>query len=449
MVLDRAELLQDRGRPLVLTLRGKLATSTRRYIYVDNIGVFGSDGRIVASRLEDVWAAFEARGLAVHEVSTSDSGVEALGVLLDGRRRRTGLTSKRFWRVRGALLALAARRRVAGRQVEAVIGHATFCGLVRRETLTVFSTVYPFIRRHYDEPVMLWASVEDELRVFAAHDYAGLQLGVRLETARDGHGRLGCSRWFDPVDVAAVGRCRERDRYFSEDHVAARAAALDGEVVSPSPESLGVEGCLGRDDLLPDPGFSEVPTFMTEQAAWTTFGGWKFNQAGRATRKRHVSSSAASSASRPRTSRTPTSTYRRGLEALKGRASLADLSGSEVVALLEELRSVLDSDPRFANVSSSESEAGAPVKPPARRRRTAPRTQRSAMAKLLESPAIHELSRLPIGEHAAVRPRTESQCAQEIHQFSRFAGVARVIDVPLDDLDDLLVKFMGRQIRRG
>eukprot|EP00959_Pyramimonas_sp_CCMP1952_P408115 8553308-Pyramimonas_sp.AAC.1 len=53
-VLPRAELLRDRGQPLVLSMRGAGATATRHYIYVDNIGVFGADGRIVASKLEDV-----------------------------------------------------------------------------------------------------------------------------------------------------------------------------------------------------------------------------------------------------------------------------------------------------------------------------------------------------------------------------------------------------------
>eukprot|EP00959_Pyramimonas_sp_CCMP1952_P144376 3022328-Pyramimonas_sp.AAC.1 len=54
--------------------------------------------------------------------------------------------------------------------------------------------------------------------------------------------------------------------------------------------------------------------------------------ANRATRGRHLSSSAALSASWPHTSRAPTSAYRRNLEGLKGRASLAHFSDSGVVA---------------------------------------------------------------------------------------------------------------------
>ena len=287
--LSRAELLRDRGHPLVLTLRGALASSTRHYIYVDNIGVFGSDGRVVASKLEDVCAAFETRGLAVHEVSVSDSGVEALGVLLDGRRRHTRLTAKRFWRVRGALLALASRRKISGRQVEAIIGHATFCGLVRRETLSVFSTVYPFIRKHYDMPVLPWPSVCDELRVFAGlmimlvssweSDWNPLVLAT--DASEWGYGI--CSRWFSPDDVAAVGRCREADRYLSEAHVAARAAALGlGEtlytagVPTEVPDISALDGCLGRADLTADPTFAEVPPAMTDEQKWTVVGGWKF-----------------------------------------------------------------------------------------------------------------------------------------------------------------------------
>ena len=53
----------------------------------------------------------------------------------------------RLVKVRGALLALTPRRRISGRQVEAVIRHATFSRLVRRETLSVFCTSYVFIRQ--------------------------------------------------------------------------------------------------------------------------------------------------------------------------------------------------------------------------------------------------------------------------------------------------------------
>ena len=108
---------------------------TRHCVCVDNVGVIGSNLGAVGQRMEEFVETFERWGLEVHEQELHSGGVEALGVVLDGERQHTRISSRWFWKVRGAPLALARRRRVSGRQVEAVIGRATFCGLVRRETL--------------------------------------------------------------------------------------------------------------------------------------------------------------------------------------------------------------------------------------------------------------------------------------------------------------------------
>ncbi|CAK0835808.1 unnamed protein product [Prorocentrum cordatum] len=443
-VLSRAELLRDRGQPLVLALRGEAASDTRHYIYVDNIGVFGSDGSVVASKLEDVCAAFEARGLAVHGVATSGSGVEALGVLLDGRRRHARLTATRFWRVRGALLALAGRRRATGRQVEIVLGHATFCGLVRRETLSVFATVYPLIKRHYDQPAPLcWGS-----------DWNPLV--VATDASETGYGI--CTRWFAAEDVAAVGRCRERDRYPAEGRVGARAAALGAE--PPPCEPLDVEGCA---DLQPDPHFAEVPSCMTDRAAWTVVGGWKFEQpedimaleargmlrglerVSRA-RKRRLESLLGPSASLQSTARVLKAEGELGVADLARSACESGLADSEVRLILEQLNGLIRTDPRSREASSSDREGEATA---AARQRALPRGRKDALTKLLASEALPELSHLTLGEHAAVRPRTEAQYAQEVHQFSLFCGVARATEISIEDLDDLLVQHIDRQIKSG
>ena len=112
-------------------------------------------------------APLKTRRLKVHERETRSDGIAAVGVLRDGCREHTWLFGKRFWRVRGAVQALAQRRQASKGQVEAVTEHALLQGLVRRETLSVFNTVYVFIRRSCDEPVELWPTVASELSVFA------------------------------------------------------------------------------------------------------------------------------------------------------------------------------------------------------------------------------------------------------------------------------------------
>ena len=61
------------------------------------------------------------------------------------------------------------------------MGHLTFLGLVRRESLSCFHCVYRFFQRHhFDRAVLLWPSVEQELRAFLfAHLYRHPQVNRR------------------------------------------------------------------------------------------------------------------------------------------------------------------------------------------------------------------------------------------------------------------------------
>ncbi|CAK0868052.1 unnamed protein product, partial [Prorocentrum cordatum] len=108
--------------------------------------------------------------------------------------------------------------------------------------------------------------------------------------------------------------------------------------------------------------------------------------------------------------------------ALARNASQPDLSEAEVRHLLEQLRALISSDPQFAEASSSESEEDRPLDhlvAPAQSR-VPRRAKKGALAKLLGPPVVH--------------------------QFSVFANVSRVTDIPLEALDDLLVQFIDRPI---
>ena len=98
--------------------------------------------------------------------------------------------SRWLWKVRGALLVVARRCRVGWRQVETV-GHATFCGLVRRETLSVFCFSYAFIRQDGDTFAPLWPTVAAELPALCgSHGVPRLSAGIALERPHAGYRRL-------------------------------------------------------------------------------------------------------------------------------------------------------------------------------------------------------------------------------------------------------------------
>ena len=50
--------------------------------------------------------------------------------------------------------------------MECVVGHCTFLGLLRRESLAVFHTICRYIQRYGEQFAPLWPSVRDELRAF-------------------------------------------------------------------------------------------------------------------------------------------------------------------------------------------------------------------------------------------------------------------------------------------
>ena len=57
-VIDRCELLVDHGKPLLLRCL-KDGRQVRHYVYVDNVGVFGSGRQVVEDTQELVVASFE------------------------------------------------------------------------------------------------------------------------------------------------------------------------------------------------------------------------------------------------------------------------------------------------------------------------------------------------------------------------------------------------------
>ncbi|CAK0852231.1 unnamed protein product [Prorocentrum cordatum] len=121
----------DRGPPIVLS-----PTSSWHYVYVDNVGLMSLDASYVKGALADAIAAFDAAGLVMHDISVDSDTAEALGVTLDGR------------------------------ELEILLGHCAFVGLMCRETLSVWHTVYAFIRERYWAKSDMWESARQELECF-------------------------------------------------------------------------------------------------------------------------------------------------------------------------------------------------------------------------------------------------------------------------------------------
>ncbi|CAK0847592.1 unnamed protein product, partial [Prorocentrum cordatum] len=139
--------------------------------YVDNFVAISTVASKVHRLASAVVEGFREAGLVV----TAD--VDSPGEDLAGDRTVLGWdiscraavlrpTRARVWRARLCVRAVLRRGRISGNILERLVGHMGFISLVRRESLSVFDTLFAFIRRFYSEEAPLWPSVINELAIW-------------------------------------------------------------------------------------------------------------------------------------------------------------------------------------------------------------------------------------------------------------------------------------------
>jgi hypothetical protein len=229
---------------------------------------------------ESAARALEAAGLPVYEVTGAAQEMECLGLSLEARR--AVVKPSRRWRLRLATEALLARRVVSGRAVEIILGHYTFCMLLLMPLLSVFSSTYLFVRKHYNTSVHLWKSVRRELEAASA-------LLVMIESGfdRPWSGVVLCSdlclsgyathcTTISREVVQQIGATSERWRFRLIDQEAAPArvrAALQARNEGRVNEKLNVFlHDLECANLELDPAFEEVPTWVLTDSRWSRLG---------------------------------------------------------------------------------------------------------------------------------------------------------------------------------
>ena len=156
--------------------------------------------------------------MLLHEISVGTES-HGLGCFRDGRRLKVLLKPERLWKVRLATEALLRRKRCSGKILEVLIGHLTYCFLVRRPLLSIFNAVCKFIQAYPSSTAMMWESVRDEL--FVAKSLLFLAVGdwtpqwsstvYCADACESGYGV--CTTFLDRAEVAKIGRLPERSRY--------------------------------------------------------------------------------------------------------------------------------------------------------------------------------------------------------------------------------------------
>lgn len=188
-----------------------------------------------------------------------------------------------------AIQGLLQRKKVSGRILEVVVGHATFVALTCRSLLSIFNTTYRYIRATYYQPSILWKSVREELFAFRSlmiylHSDWTRPWNNYVSASDSSLGGYGVvSLVWKRSEVARVGRNLERGRFKRIGPHSARESALTSAgFVRDEVTNEWKAGSLEDQEYLQLSGwglneaFEEVPGYLLQKGRWTPrlWGKW-------------------------------------------------------------------------------------------------------------------------------------------------------------------------------
>ncbi|CAK0871325.1 unnamed protein product, partial [Prorocentrum cordatum] len=133
--------------------------------FVDNANVIGLEREVAQARLDRVTEALDLLGLKWHEKQGAGVEVEIPGVIVDGVQGLARPEPKRLRRLCGGMTFLLKRRKAAGWQVRAVLGHLASFFQLLRPGLSVFRALYDFAQEGLGEVRELPTGALQELRI--------------------------------------------------------------------------------------------------------------------------------------------------------------------------------------------------------------------------------------------------------------------------------------------
>jgi hypothetical protein len=139
-------------------------------VYIDDVILLGDDATAVKAVQERYVKAVAEAGFVVKQSKTiapSSTGVECLGLLVDGRKHTVGVAPGKLLTLKRDTERLIAKGYASGREVAALVGRWVWAALVRRPILAALQNVYRFIECARGRSFALWPSVARELRVLS------------------------------------------------------------------------------------------------------------------------------------------------------------------------------------------------------------------------------------------------------------------------------------------
>ncbi|CAK0815105.1 unnamed protein product, partial [Prorocentrum cordatum] len=156
--------MQDRVPPPPFRTGTELALP-----YCDNFAAAASSPAQADALREDSKRRMTSLGFEVHEEEAARPWAESLGFAIDGLTGEHRPSPAKARRLRQVCRRVSRQRPwLSGRQLERLLGHATFQFLGHRPLLSIFRSCYTFAQCHYLQPLRLWRTAAEELRAAAA-----------------------------------------------------------------------------------------------------------------------------------------------------------------------------------------------------------------------------------------------------------------------------------------
>jgi len=140
---------------------------TLHSIMIDDVVLLDTDVDRLRSVIQSLLKMYASHGIVVKLaklVQPSCHGVEVFGLELNGSEGTLSLSAPKMAKLIASTMNILTSTQCTGRQLASVVGGWTWASLVRRECLSVFRSVYRFIKvadtRYYN----IWNSVKDELK---------------------------------------------------------------------------------------------------------------------------------------------------------------------------------------------------------------------------------------------------------------------------------------------
>lgn len=143
-----------------------LINRVRHMVYIDDVIILGIDRVAVSNTQSNYLTIAEENGLPAKStkvVEATSSGVECLGIELNGNQRTIGARADKLQLLCNETFSLINGGVCTGIQLARLVGKWTWCMLVMRPALSIFTAVYRFIKYAGTAYFTIWPSVVREL----------------------------------------------------------------------------------------------------------------------------------------------------------------------------------------------------------------------------------------------------------------------------------------------